>query len=401
MFHQEAQQRNKYLQRYQHGEPPLAPCYHVAIPIHASHAFTTKTVPLGYENHELSKIIAKLNDAHCDTQIRILNTLIDALKDTELLLAAIKHCRIVINLDSLLRQTINFPNDKRTALVCETLKLIAKRQIGAEQIVQNQSLIVNIFKCIERGVVAMATDGDDGGRESNAVMVAAANVLEVAAIFPRVAMLMIENGFLHRIKQILDNDNAIENEHLYNVLSILIQAAPPTRAIEQELYFEFLLNKLHMGNAALASVLKCFAVLINCPLGQHLCDIFHVMRKLNEILTTQGLASELYEVAALALQNSTHSDVSRFAVIAYTDLPRALVYHARTKVEMALQIYALQCLRQITENPNVKLIVFRNYLTHIRDITPLSHKAKEIKSKLLECMAQVDDGAGKVVTEHD
>lgn len=367
MFRAIAQQRNRYLQRYQ--EALEAPFLDTPTVTSVTNVVNGNSFPLGYQNKELPQIIAKLNGAaDRDTQIRVLNTLSIALKSTELLLEAINRLGIVKRLAEILHRTINDPDDQRHSLVCETLQLIAKRHIGAQKIIMNDALIANLFKCI-----AM----DNNNRAS---AVEATIVLEFLTIFPRVASLMIEKDFLQRIKYIID-DCSVENEHLYSVLTALFQEAPALGI--QQLYFELLLRKLHAGNVHLTVTLKCFAVLINCHLGQHLCDIFDVMRIFNGILMTHGLASTLYEAAALALQNSTHSDVSQLAVSNYAGLPEALVNHARTKTNAALQIYTLQCLRHITENRMMKLIVRRNLLPRIKSISILDDKAREIRSKLV------------------
>lgn len=378
MFRAIALQRNKYLQRFQRD--PQSPSLFHATPTLACSAgdVTGPVLPgLAYRNHGLPGIVAKLTDANVDLQMEALNTLIDTLKGSEMLHEAIVRLNIVNQLKGVLIQTIGDSNDRRTMLVCQTLKLIVKREIGANKILRDDQLLAALFKCIELG--------HDASLE-------AVHVMELMTIFPRMVVLMIEKDFLRKLKYLLDTA-CIENEHLYNLLSVLLQEAP--EAGLNELYFEFMLRKLHLENAHLAVILKCFAMLINCHFGQHLCDIFVVMRVLHTILAQRDLNSNIYEFAALALQNSTHSFDSRMAAIEYSELSDILINHAQTKVNVALQIYSLQGLRQITENYNIKLIVRRRYLEKIRGISSLGGKAREIKSKLLDWLNyQVFDECG-------
>lgn len=379
MFQIKALRRNKYLQTFQRSLQSAPQILAASAPPPClAGAVTDTKLPLGYQNRELPKIVAALNGCNAELQIKALNTLIDTLKCTELLHEAIVRLNIVRRLSAVLCQILHLPNDRRTLLACAALRLIGKREIGASKIIRNNQLVASLLRC-------MASDGDAG--------LEAASVMEVLVAFPRMVVLMIEKGFLQKMKNVLET-GSIENEHLYNVLAFLLQEAPAIGL--QELYFEFLLGKLHLANPNLAVTLKCFAMLINCHFGQHLCDIFHVMPTLIAVLMEPGLGStKTYEFAALALQNCTHSFESRMAAVEYVDLPDTLINHARTKVHVALQIYCLQCLRQITENYTIKLAVRRQYAARIRGIAVLGGKAREIKSKLLDWLDfQIFDECG-------
>jgi len=130
-------------------------------------------------------------------------------------------------------------------------------------------------------------------------------------------------------------------------------------------------------------VLNCFAALINNYEGQELCDAFVVLKDLDEILCGRGLQSEVYEFAAMALQNCTHSFLSRMMIINYKCLPDSLISHAQTGGSESLQIYCLQCLMQIAENYNVKELIRREHFGEVKKIKTQCDTARKIKANLI------------------
>lgn len=309
MFQAKANQRNRYLHHFAQTQclslPQIQP-----FPLPQSDNFglnvTKIKYPLGYNNCYVPQIIRKINVIETDAQINALQGLNNAMKNTEIRLYVIEKSNLLVCLKRMLNECFKSGDteDRRPLLVCELLQLLAMREIGAQKIVECRNLIEILFQCIEWM-----------GRE---VGCEASQALDLMAIFPSISLKLLNMNLLAKIKPLLANDFT-ENEYLYNLLAVLLQLAPDNGL--NEIYFEFLNDKLTAENQYLQSALKCFALLVNCPRGQHLCDIFVVLRKLNAFLIRTGHDSKIYEYAALALQNSTHSFQSRLAAIEYRELP--------------------------------------------------------------------------------
>lgn len=325
--------------------------------------------PVGYHNCDLPQVIRKINNVESETQINALENLNNAMKNNEIRLYVIKKSNTLISLKRILNECLRLgdTDDRKPLLVCELLKLIALREIGAQKIVECKNLFDVLFRCVKS--------------MNRIVCLEASQVIELVAVVPSVSVKLLNMNFLNKIKPFLESIST-ENEHLYNLLAILFQL-DPNKGLN-EIYFEFLNNKLNLENQYLQSALKCFALLINCHRGQHLCDIFVVMRKLNSILLQPGLDLKTYEYAALSLQNCTHSFQSKMAGIEYEELPNVLIKHAQTRENAYLQMYALQSLRQLTDNYNIKMIVRKNNYANVQSIESLSKVGRKIKRNLLD-----------------
>lgn len=372
MFQAKADQRNRYLQYVAQTQswslPQILP-FPLPQPDNFGLNVTKIKYPMGYNNCDVLETICKINVIETDAQIKALENLNNAMKNTEIQLHVIEKSNLLVCLKRMLNECFKSgdTNDRRPLLVCELLQLFAVRKLGAQKIVECRNLIEILIQCIK-------WMGKKVGCE-------ASQTLELMATFPQVALKLLNMNLVAKIKPLLANDTT-ENEYLYNLLAILLQLAPDTGL--NEIYFEFLNNKLNADNQYLQSALKCFALLVNCSRGQHLCDIFVILRKLNAFLMRSGLDLKIYEYAALALQNSTHSFQSRMAAIEYRDLPAALIKHSQTRENAHLQMYALQSLRQLTENYNIKMMIRRTNHAKIKSIECLSKEGRKIKQNLLD-----------------
>lgn len=335
--------------------------------IHSEYIIFKNKIPPGFKSCALPKIIPKIYDTIEDKQIIALNTIFDELKESK---CSMKNLNLFLHLKILLKQSINKSKGNGEAVivsVCRILILIAEKKSSALENIFNEQLIYLLLNCIEMS--------------DNDARLAASLALKTASEFQRIDMNLMDEKLLLKMKSIL-MDRQIENEYLYSFLASILQLTSEI-GVKQG-YFDFLLNKIHLRAQHLPAILKCFAMLINNQLGQELCDIFVIVRVLNDILCEKNLKIETYEFAAMALQHCSHSFVSRMMIVNYDSLLDALVSHAKNRDNVSLQIYCLQ--RQFAENYNTKITLRKKYLHEIVKTSVLSHKAQQIKINLIDCL---------------
>lgn len=350
-YHSDLERKTWFPREKSHNEAPISKNIH----------------PTGLNGFALPKILTKLYDINIDRQIKALNTVYDELKKSK---SAQKQSQILKHVKVILKQSIRSNTGEAVIVICNILKLVAEKEGCAHLNVFDYELISNLLVCVETA--------------EDAVRLEASNVLEFAVKFERIEsnLLVGEVGqkFLRRILSILFDDHK-ENEHLYHFLAHFLQNV--SQDALQLGYFEVMLNKLRLKDKYLAVVLKCFAALINNYEGQELCDAFVVLKDLDEILSGTGFNTDVYEFAAMTLQNCTHSFLSRMMIINYKCLPNSLISHAQTGESESLQIYCLQSLMQIAENISVKEAIRKEQFDEVKKIKTQCETAGKIKANLI------------------
>lgn len=108
-----------------------------------------------------------------------------------------------------------------------------------------------------------------------------------------------------------------------------------------------------MSNDCSPIILKCFALIIQCDLGQVKCDQMLIIPRLLSILNDYQEAEPeptldwrpdtmTLEYAAMALHNCLISSRSRWICQEYWDMPIILVRHAHCRTNDRLQVHCLQ-----------------------------------------------------------
>lgn len=160
--------------------------------------------------------------------------------------------------------------------------------------------------------------------------------------------------------------------------------------------------------------MKCFALIIQCDIGQKMCDEVQVIPRLLAILNDyeelepdQTLdwrqPTMTLEFAAMAMHNCLISTRSRWLCQEFWDMPIILVRHAHCKTNSRLQVHCLQVqiitgilklryklrhykfqtLRHITENPSIKRFVGTVCKSRIKRIYCPTEGVRTAKVELL------------------
>lgn len=323
------------------------------------------------------------DDDKCQ-QYQSLNTLSQFLFNPLEAERAINHFELVRRLNSNFQRKLREPSENATKIefILKIFEILASHINGATRMTD----LCTFLTSIHNGILQNSFWDHQ-----------AARILRTLSTQPRIAFRLYSSKFRHFLTNIFkEQEHAWELEDFLYHLSNLI-CINPSEFIKLG-FFEMLHDRIRDTTLlerpkvknnmkqfpTYTAKLKCFGLLINCKEGQEKFMEVDGVHLMYGILKTNCIPHWIHEFAALALQNGTLCKVTAWRSMNFWDLPSVLLKCAHNKENDALQLYALECLRNITCMPSIKKFVRNVCLPQIKHIFCRKEANKVVKEKLLK-----------------